>query len=238
MPINRSAGAETTENGKENWDSVKVKRKKENSFDDDDGDVFPCPALTCPPLTKPANGSVSPASCAKGDAAPHQHCYFTCDPGFRVTGNPIRSCLPSLKWNPARPPPTCEKGLPFSIRFCLVMIPLLFPQWWRLGGTFKKNGRLCAEIQRTNNSIQVTVTMVGGAIRETPDQLIADANRKSPKKTWPPPDNNNKKRQKQSSSLFTSPGNLIHFTPGICYLLRSLARSLPAFCFRSLSIAS
>lgn len=67
-------------------------------------------ALTCPPLTKPANGSVSPASCATGDAAPHQHCYFTCNPGFRVTGNPVRTCLPSLKWNPLRPPPTCEKG--------------------------------------------------------------------------------------------------------------------------------
>ena len=67
-------------------------------------------ALTCPPLTKPANGSVSPAVCLTGDAGPNQHCYFSCDHGFRVTGNPVRSCLPSLKWNPARPPPTCEKG--------------------------------------------------------------------------------------------------------------------------------
>ena len=67
-------------------------------------------ALTCPPLIKPANGSVSPLSCATGDAAPNQRCYFTCDPGFRVTGNPVRACLPSLKWNPLRPPPACEKG--------------------------------------------------------------------------------------------------------------------------------
>jgi len=67
-------------------------------------------ALTCPPLTKPANGSVSPAVCLTGDAGPNQHCYFSCDHGFRVTGNPVRSCLPSLKWNPARAPPTCEKG--------------------------------------------------------------------------------------------------------------------------------
>lgn len=67
-------------------------------------------ALTCPPLTKPANGSVSPLSCATGDAAPNQLCYFTCETGFRVTGNPVRTCLPSLKWNPLRPPPACEKG--------------------------------------------------------------------------------------------------------------------------------
>ncbi|KAI9557484.1 hypothetical protein GHT06_017312 [Daphnia sinensis] len=69
-----------------------------------------CQALTCPPLTKPANGSVSPLSCATGDAAPNQLCYFTCETGFRVTGNPVRTCLPSLKWNPLRPPPVCEKA--------------------------------------------------------------------------------------------------------------------------------
>ena len=76
-------------------------------------------ALTCPPLIKPANGSVSPLSCATGDAAPNQRCYFTCDPGFRVTGNPVRACLPSLKWNPLRPPPACEKGNNSFLSFLL-----------------------------------------------------------------------------------------------------------------------
>ena len=109
-----SVAAETTANGRASWDSVKVVNP------------FGCfalhlhhprlslslqnKALTCPPLIKPANGSVSPLSCATGDAAPNQRCYFTCDPGFRVTGNPVRACLPSLKWNPLRPPPACEKG--------------------------------------------------------------------------------------------------------------------------------
>ena len=109
-----SGAAETTANGRASWDSVKVVNP------------FGCfalhlhhprlslslqnKALTCPPLIKPANGSVSPLSCATGDAAPNQRCYFTCDPGFRVTGNPVRACLPSLKWNPLRPPPACEKG--------------------------------------------------------------------------------------------------------------------------------
>ena len=69
-----------------------------------------CKPLNCPPLAPPANGSVSPASCGTGEAAPNQHCYFTCNPGFRVSGNPVRVCLPSLKWNPQRPPPSCEKG--------------------------------------------------------------------------------------------------------------------------------
>lgn len=60
---------------------------------------------------------MSPLSCSTGDAAPNQHCYFTCEPGFRVTGNPVRTCLPSLKWNPLRPPPSCEKGNNFPYPF-------------------------------------------------------------------------------------------------------------------------
>ena len=67
-------------------------------------------AMTCQPLVKPANGTINPISCTNGGAFPHQRCYFSCDPGFRVLGNPVRSCAPSLRWSPSRPPPVCNKG--------------------------------------------------------------------------------------------------------------------------------
>ncbi len=59
-----------------------------------------------------------------------------------MTGNPVRSCLPSLKWNPLRPPPICEKGIiPLKKDLCPTftqawiarfMVALLFSFWVRL----------------------------------------------------------------------------------------------------------
>lgn len=150
---------------------------------------------------------MSPSLCLTGDAGPNQHCYFSCDPGFRVTGNPVRSCLPTLKWNPARAPPTCEQGknhfqiqiwLPgaFFIHFhsCLLLLKILLP----LGARFAVYYSFMQwSIKGRNNMIQVTVLTTTSTTTATP-----------PTKTFP-----------YSSNLPPlihgfSGNNLIHFTPG------------------------
>ncbi|KAK4321167.1 hypothetical protein Pmani_008010 [Petrolisthes manimaculis] len=68
-----------------------------------------CQALKCSVLTDVEHGRVSPGRCVTRASSPGHHCYLSCSPGYRVVGNPVRTCRPDGHWSPDAPSPYCEK---------------------------------------------------------------------------------------------------------------------------------
>ncbi|KAK8739357.1 hypothetical protein OTU49_003594 [Cherax quadricarinatus] len=68
-----------------------------------------CQAVKCSMLAEVEHGRVSPKRCIRRTSVVGQHCYLSCSSGFRVVGNPVRTCQPSGTWSPESPSPYCEK---------------------------------------------------------------------------------------------------------------------------------
>nr|CAD7456482.1 unnamed protein product [Timema tahoe] len=57
-------------------------------------------ALSCPRLTRPKYGQLTPSSCSLGKSFHGQHCIASCVRGFVLTGNAVITCLPhSHQWS-------------------------------------------------------------------------------------------------------------------------------------------
>ena len=56
------------------------------------------------------HGKVSPSRCTKGTSTVGQRCYLSCSPGYRIVGNPVKTCQKDGSWIPEYPSPFCEKG--------------------------------------------------------------------------------------------------------------------------------
>lgn len=67
-------------------------------------------AVKCSVLAEVDHGRVSPKRCVRRTSGVGQHCYLSCLPGYRVVGNPVRTCQPRGSWSPEAPSPYCEKG--------------------------------------------------------------------------------------------------------------------------------
>jgi hypothetical protein len=55
-------------------------------------------ALHCSKLPVPKHGRVWPPNCSKGKTFVNSKCYFSCDIGFYLIGDPIWTCQASLEW--------------------------------------------------------------------------------------------------------------------------------------------
>nr|CAD7206519.1 unnamed protein product [Timema douglasi] len=68
-------------------------------------------ALSCPRLTPPKYGQLTPSSCALGKSFHGQHCIASCVRGFVLTGKAVVTCLPrSHQWS--HPVSACVRGVP------------------------------------------------------------------------------------------------------------------------------
>ncbi|XP_068220454.1 LOW QUALITY PROTEIN: uncharacterized protein [Palaemon carinicauda] len=68
-----------------------------------------CQAVKCSVLAEVNRGRVSPSRCVRRTSNVGQHCYLSCSPGYRVVGNPVRTCRSTGSWSPEAPSPYCEK---------------------------------------------------------------------------------------------------------------------------------
>ncbi|KAG0710000.1 Sushi, von Willebrand factor type A, EGF and pentraxin domain-containing protein 1 [Chionoecetes opilio] len=68
-----------------------------------------CRARKCSVLAEVDHGRVLPKRCTGRTTGVGQHCYLTCSPGYRVVGNPVRTCQTSGLWSPEASSPYCEK---------------------------------------------------------------------------------------------------------------------------------
>ena len=66
-------------------------------------------AALCPPLTNPDNGVIN---CSLGDDGPSYEdtCSFTCNTGYKLTGNDTRICQSDRNWSGTDS--VCDKGKP------------------------------------------------------------------------------------------------------------------------------
>ncbi|CAL1275011.1 unnamed protein product, partial [Larinioides sclopetarius] len=62
-----------------------------------------CRVLQCPPLSPPLNGDVYPSSCKEGSSTVKEKCIFTCQPGYRITGQETLTCQNNLTWAKKKP---------------------------------------------------------------------------------------------------------------------------------------
>ncbi|KAG1659024.1 Sushi, von Willebrand factor type A, EGF and pentraxin domain-containing protein 1 [Nymphon striatum] len=70
-----------------------------------------CSALTCPQLSKPKNGNVSPSSCHEDKTEVTKRCYYTCNKGYVLVGKATKVCKRTQAWSPEEIP-FCQEDIP------------------------------------------------------------------------------------------------------------------------------
>ncbi|XP_076436243.1 scavenger receptor cysteine-rich type 1 protein M160-like [Babylonia areolata] len=72
---------------------------------------------SCPPLTAPAHGQITPSSCTTASSSPGQSCRVSCTlPGYTLLTRPTLRCLTTGQWSNYGAPSLCQDTTPPTVQ--------------------------------------------------------------------------------------------------------------------------